>query len=101
MVRGVPSGQLFATCRSAPALVPAANAAAAGAAHDPAAYSTGPRAAEECTICCEWIQEVHIESCLNIVKQRVRYGYVWKRYIINDLDGWMTCNCNCGSHGYI
>lgn len=55
MVRGVPSGQLFATCRPAPALVPAANAAATGAAHDPAAYGAGPRAAEECTICCKWI----------------------------------------------
>lgn len=50
MVRDVPSRKLFATRCPAAAPLPATNAAAAGAAHDPAAYSTGPRAAEECTI---------------------------------------------------
>lgn len=88
MVRGVPSGQLFATCRPAPAFVPAANAAAAGAAHDPAAHSTGPRAAEECTLGCKWTRVVHINYTIIMPEYSKAEGQIWRGmgdiYIIND-----------------
>lgn len=83
MVGGVPPGQLFATCRPAAALVPAANAAAAGAAHDPAAHGAGPGAAEECTVCCKWIQEVDVSLCNQAWRQESRGS-------VMDMEG-MTC----------
>lgn len=54
MVGGLRYGQLAAARSPAPAPLPAADAPAAGAAHDPAAHGSGLRAAEERTASCKW-----------------------------------------------
>lgn len=60
MVGGIWCRQLAAARSPAPAPLPAADSAATGAAHDPAAHSTGPGAAEERTARRKWIGSVHV-----------------------------------------
>lgn len=54
MVGGIRYKQLAAARSPAPAPLPAADAPATGAAHDPAAHSAGPGAAEERTASRKW-----------------------------------------------
>lgn len=55
MVWGIRYRQLAAARSPAPATLPAADAPAAGAAHDPPAHSTGPGAAEERAASRKWM----------------------------------------------
>lgn len=61
MVGGVRYRQLTAARSPTPAPVPAADAEAAGAAHDPAAHGAGSGAAEECTARRKWTVDTYIK----------------------------------------
>lgn len=62
MVGGLRYRQLAAARGPAPAPLPAADAPATGAAHDPAAHSAGPGVTEECTASCKWSVIGHTHS---------------------------------------